>query len=52
MASRPQSAVHFRDAVEHLHLIDTHFLLHPQLISSIYASGIACKGFKQFLVYL
>ena len=29
----PQADVHFRDAVEHLHLTDMLFILHPLLIS-------------------
>ena len=39
MTSHQQAGVHFRDAIEHLHLTDTHFLLHPRLINCIYASG-------------
>ena len=39
MTPHPQAGVHFRDAIEHLHLTDTHVLLHPQLINCIYAPG-------------
>ena len=33
MASLPQAGVHFRNAVDHLHLTDMRFILHPLLIS-------------------
>ena len=41
-----QAGVHLRDALERLYLKETHFILHPQLISYIHASGIASKRFK------
>ena len=50
MVSHPQAGVHFRDAVEHLHLTDTQFLLHLQLISHKHASLLA-RASKQ-LVYM
>ena len=46
MASNLQAGLHLRDALARLHLIETHFVLHPQLISYIHASGIASKCFK------
>ena len=46
MASNLQARVHLRDAIEHLHLIEVHFMLHPQLISYIHTSVIASNGFQ------
>ena len=46
MAPNLHAGVHLRDALERLHLIETHFVLHPQLISYIHASGIASKCFQ------
>ena len=49
MKSNLQAAVHFRDALEHLHLIDMHFILHTQLIGCMHTScttGIASKHFQ------
>ena len=43
MTSHPLAGVHFRDALEHLSLTDTNFVLHTQLISFIYAYEIADK---------
>ena len=34
MTSNLQAGVHFRDALEHLHLIDMHFVLHRQLMAA------------------
>ena len=44
MASNLQARVHLRDALEHLHLIEVHFMLHPQLISYIHTSVIANRN--------
>ena len=46
MTSNRQSGVHFRDALEHLHLIDMHFVLHKQLIGCMHTTGIASKHFQ------
>ena len=46
MASNAQVGVHLRDALERLHLIEKHFIFHPQLISYVCASGIAIKSFQ------
>ena len=43
--------VHFRNAVEHLHLTDMRFILHPLLISCMRLRLLAI-AFKQFLVHL
>ena len=40
MTSNLQAGVHFRDALEHLHLIDMHFVLHKQLICCMYTTEI------------
>ena len=46
MASNLQAVVHLKGALERLNLIETHFILHLQLISYIYASVIASKCFQ------
>ena len=46
MSSNLQASVHFREALEHLHLIDMHFVLHKQLIGCIHSTGIASKHFQ------
>ena len=46
MASNLQAVVHLKGALERLNLIETHFILHPQLISYINASVIASKCFQ------
>ena len=46
MTSNLQAGVHFRDALEHLHLIDMHFVLHKQLNDCMHAIGIASKHFQ------
>ena len=46
MTSNLQAGVHFRDALEHLHLIDMHFVLHKQLIGCMHTTGIASKHFE------
>ena len=43
MAPNQQAGVHFRDALERLHLINTHCVLHSQLNSCMHASGKASK---------
>ena len=43
MTSHPPAVVHFLDVLEHLHLTETNFVLHPQLISCKRACGIADK---------
>ena len=45
MTSHPLACVHFRDDLVHLHLFDKHFVLHPQLMSCILASGSDDKCF-------
>ena len=45
MASNLQAGEHFRDALEHLHLIDMHFVLHTQLFGCMHTTGIASKYF-------
>ena len=48
MTSNLQAGVHFKNALEHLHLIDMHFVLHRQLIGCMHTScttGIASKHF-------
>ena len=46
MASNLQAGVHFRDALEHLHLIDMHFVLHEQLIGCMHTTVITNKHFQ------
>ena len=46
MALNLQANVHFRDTLEHLHLIDMHFVLHKQLIGCMHTTGIANKHFQ------
>ena len=46
MTSHLQADVHFRDALEHLHLIDMHFIWHKQLTGCMHTSVIASKHFK------
>ena len=46
MTSNLQADVHFRDAVEHLHLIDMHFGLHKQLTGCMHRSVLASKHFQ------
>ena len=46
MTSNLQAVVHFRDALEHLHLIDMHFDLHKQLNGYMQTIGIASKHFQ------
>ena len=46
MTSHPLDGVHFRDAFELLHLTDTNFVLHPQLIRCIQACEIADKCYQ------
>ena len=41
-----QADVHFRDAVEHMHLIDMHFVLHKQLTGCMHTTVIASKNFQ------
>ena len=49
MASHPQAGVHFRNAVEHLHLTDMRFILHPLLISCM-SLGLQASASKQLIV--
>ena len=46
MISNLQADVHFRDASEHAHLIDMHFVLHKQLIGCTHTTVIASKHFQ------
>ena len=46
MTSNLQAGVHFRDSLEHLHLIDMYFLLHKQLIGCMHKTGIPSKQFE------
>ena len=43
MTSNLQADVQFTDALEHLHLIDMHFLLHKQITGCMYTTLIASK---------
>ena len=45
MTSYLQADVQFRDALEHLHLIDMHFFLHRQITGCMYTTLIASKHF-------
>ena len=51
MASHPQAGVHFRNAVEHLHLTDMRFILHPLLINCM-RLGLLARASKQLLIHL
>ena len=46
MTSNLQADVYFRDALEHLHLIDMHFVLHKQLSGCVHTTVIASKHFQ------
>ena len=46
MTSNLRDGVHFRDALDHLHLIDTRFALHKQLIDYMHTTGITSKHFQ------
>ena len=46
MTSNLQADVHFRDALENLHLIDIHFVLHKQLTGYMHTAVIASKHFQ------
>ena len=46
MTSNLQAGVHFRDALELLHLIDMHLVLHKQLIGCMHTFGIDSKHFQ------
>ena len=46
MTSKLKSAVHFRVALEHLHLIDMHFVLYKQLTGCMHITVIASKHFQ------
>ena len=46
MTPHLQNDVHFRDALEHLHFIDMHFIWHKQLTGCMHTSAIASKHFK------
>ena len=46
MTSNLQVDVHFRDALEYLHLIDMHCDLHRQLAGCRYTTVIASKHFQ------
>ena len=43
---KPQTDVHFRDALEHFHLLDMPFFLHKQLNDCMHTTGIASKHFQ------
>ena len=47
MISNLQAVVQFRDALEHLHLIDMHFVLHKQLNGCMHTTVIASKHFQK-----
>ena len=46
MTPNLQADVHFRDALEHLYLIDMHFILHKQLTGCMHTPVIASKHFQ------
>ena len=46
MKSNLQADVHFRDALEHLHLIDMHFVLHEHPTGCMHTTVIASKHFQ------
>ena len=46
MTQNLQAGVHFRDALEHLYIIDMHFVLHKQLIGCMHGTKIASKHFE------
>ena len=46
MTSNLQADVHFRDALEHLHLIGIHFFLHKQLTGCMHTTVVASKHFQ------
>ena len=50
MTPNLQANVYFKDAQEHLHLIDMHFVLHKQLTGCMHTTVIASKHFNQLLV--
>ena len=43
MTSNLQADVHFRDALEQLHLINMHYVLHKQLTGCMHTTVIASK---------
>ena len=51
MSPHPQACVHLRNAVEHLHLTDMRFILHPLLISCMRLELLASTS-KQLVVPL
>ena len=46
MTPNLQADVHFRDALEHLHLLDMHIVLHKQLTGCMHTNVIASKHFQ------
>ena len=46
MTSNLYADVHFRDALEHLYLIDMYFVLHKQLAGGMHTTVIASKHFQ------
>ena len=46
MTSNLRAGMHYRDALDHLHLIDMHFVLHKQLISCMRITAIDSKHFQ------
>ena len=51
MASHLRAGVHFRNAIDHLHLTDMRFILHPLLINCMRLALLA-RASKQLLVHL
>ena len=47
MTPNLQADVHFRDALEHLHLLDIHIVLHKQLTRCMHTNVIASKHFQR-----
>ena len=46
MTSNLKAVVHLKDDLEHLHLIDMHFVLHKQLTGCMHTIVIASKHFQ------
>ena len=47
MTPNLQADVHFRDALEHLHLLDMHIVLHKQPTRCMHTNVIASKHFQR-----
>ena len=46
LTSKLKADVHFRDALEHLHVIDMQVVLHKQLTGCMHTTEIASKHFQ------